>query len=92
MLRANFNEFAEISSLEKSSYTIFPNPAQHEITLTHVLEGSTLEIYSTSGQLVHVEIVKYSNASVQIEKLEPGMYTVKLTSGSHVSFAKFIKN
>jgi hypothetical protein len=92
MLRANFNEFAAIPSLEKSSFTIFPNPAEHEITLTHVLEGSTLEIYSTSGQLVHVEIVKSSNASVQIEKLEPGMYTLKLTSGSHVSCAKFIKN
>ena len=91
MLRANFNEFAEISSLEKSSFKIYPNPAQNEIKITDIFVGSTLEIFSASGQLVQSEVLKSSHASVQIEKLEPGMYTVKLTSGSNISYAKFIK-
>jgi len=92
MLRANFNEFATLSSLEESSFTIFPNPVQHEFTVTGILEGSTLEIFASSGQLVQTEILKSSNPTVQIEKLEPGMYTLKLTSGARVSCAKFSKN
>ena len=92
MLRANFNEFAEISSLEKSSFKIFPNPAQNAITLTDIFVGSTMELFAASGKLVQSEILKSSNTSVLIDRLDPGMYTVKITSGSQVSCAKFIKN
>jgi hypothetical protein len=76
---------SDISPVESKPITEFklecyPNPASREffVDLPQGTEDDVLEIYSTSGSLVHEQAVGYANNKIDICGLQPGMYLVKI--------------
>ncbi|MGB0422749.1 MAG: CotH kinase family protein, partial [Flavobacteriales bacterium] len=71
-----------ISEQEEASLSVWPNPASNEIRITSPnmdLNSAILEIWSSSGQLVHRQARPKS--SVSIAHLSAGVYQVKLSDG-----------
>jgi hypothetical protein len=76
---------SDISPYEAKPITNFdlvcyPNPARNEffIDLPQGAEDDVLEIYSTSGALVHEQTVGVFNNRVDVCNVKPGMYLVRL--------------
>jgi uncharacterized protein (DUF2141 family) len=73
--------------------SVFPNPANGvvNISLGEDLGAASIEVTSMSGQLVLSEAIKSTNnASVDVSKLETGVYILKLTADNRVGIKKLV--
>lgn len=78
----------------KSTFTLFPNPANHTVTIKNATnyDISSVYIYSVLGQLIQ-EIPKEKTVeSIDVSAYESGHYFVKITSNNTVETLSFIKN
>jgi beta-glucosidase len=81
-----------ISSLNNSSVSFYPNPANDFIIVRSDFFGS-IEIYNTLGKLESITTLNDYQQRINISNLKTGMYLLKMTSGSgQILNAKFIKN
>ncbi|MFC4874696.1 FG-GAP-like repeat-containing protein [Negadavirga shengliensis] len=81
--------------------TVFPNPAQNLINIQvgqmNVANGVELEIFNAMGKSVAKSGVNKENVTYQIISyelpvlLEPGIYLLKITTGTSVVSIKFMK-
>ncbi|MFM7024108.1 MAG: glycosyl hydrolase family 18 protein [Flavobacteriales bacterium] len=63
--------------LVAESFKLYPNPADHQLTVeTTLLQGQTLSVYNTFGQVVLQHYVIDMNTVLDISSLAPGFYTV----------------
>lgn len=78
-------------SIGKNNVKIFPNPAgQHaQIVSNEIIEH--LSVYSVSGKIVHQSKPQKLETSINLEKLETGIYFVKIKSKSGETTLKLIK-
>ena len=60
------------------TYDISPNPAKSIISISSEDYISAVEIYSTTGKLVIQKQIDANRAEVNVERLVPGVYFVKL--------------
>jgi hypothetical protein len=84
---ATFSENC-INSLEENEILntfIYPNPAANVLTLNSI-DDSEIQILNTLGKVVY-ETVLSSSKTINIEHLEPGIYTLKTAN----NLVKFIK-
>ncbi|MCT4588628.1 MAG: T9SS type A sorting domain-containing protein [Carboxylicivirga sp.] len=68
----------------KSSFTISPNPATNYFTITssdNQIEGE-VQIFDLSGKLVLKQHVNAGNETINIDKLQSGLYIVSYRDGS----------
>jgi ELWxxDGT repeat protein len=68
----------------KSSFTISPNPATNYFTITssdNQIEGE-VQIFDLSGKLVLKQHVNAGNETINIDKLQSGLYIVSYRNGS----------
>lgn len=80
--------------------SIFPNPTSEILTFNYKLshpEVVQMDIFDIEGKNVHSEKLYHgvsgrNSFSIDIKKLINGFYTMKLSSGKHVSHGKFVKN
>lgn len=85
------------SSIEKvntqSSFTIYPIPAQSNITIKTDLKGNnTYNIFNITGQLLANAALKNVKQQINIEHLSHGVYYIQLiNNGQSAGFKKFIK-
>lgn len=79
-----------ISQMRLSSLEIYPNPAEDKLHLRN-LGASEAEyaISDISGRTI-VKGICREDQPVNVEQLKPGMYLVKIASGSTIQTAKFI--
>lgn len=73
--------------------SVFPNPVDREINLSlgDNQQSITLEIYSTSGQLVYQQAIKNTkDLKIHFDQ-KPGVYLMKITSNSSSYWARFVK-
>jgi hypothetical protein len=70
----------QANPITKFDLVCYPNPASSEffVDLPQGIEDDVLEIYSTSGALVHEQAVGKYNNRVDICNLKQGMYLVRL--------------
>ena len=82
----------EISS--NIDVTISPNPASNSITITMPSNTSmfSTEIISINGVSIQSNDVKGSSTTLNIEKLQPGIYLVKVKSGNKVYTKRIVKS
>ena len=78
--------------LAKPLVNYFPNPAQNEITFDINIEGNfSLEVYNTIGEIV----IKLNNLNNQfklnLNEINQGVYSFRLSSKTHNYTGKFIK-
>ncbi|HPX05397.1 MAG TPA: T9SS type A sorting domain-containing protein, partial [Tenuifilaceae bacterium] len=74
--------------------TITPNPASNSITITMPSNTSmfSTEIISINGVSIQSNDVKGSSTNLNIEKLQPGVYLVKVKSGNKVYTKRIVKS
>jgi surface protein len=77
-------EYSTIRSVElnipQSNGFIYPNPAQHIVTFQGLPQG-TVRIYNALGQLVKQAFISPEKASISINELPAGTYTVQALHG-----------
>jgi hypothetical protein len=92
-----FSKTVSVQFLSEDSLLnlIYPNPARTivNIPINEFPFPSTVEIYSSTGKLVLQQDISTSNLyfSVNIQKLDPGIYLIKLNQGTQQTVWKFIK-
>ncbi len=78
----------EVSEINETSFSIFPNPATSQITITSdYLTQTELIIYDMSGRIVSKNIFDETIANIDISTLSDGVYYVRLNG----KIEKFIK-
>jgi PKD repeat protein len=85
------NKVARIEEFT-DNFSIFPNPASNQITIkTGVEDISTATIYSMNGaELMSVKL-ENDETTIDISKLQAGLYIIKVQSGNEFLTQKFIK-
>jgi len=71
---------------------IYPNPVISELTVSEDKIGriDTMRIINLTGQVI-MEIVKPQSNVINVKKLKPGTYVIKIYAGNEILMAKFIK-
>lgn len=75
---------------EKSTCSIYPNPATNYITI-NTNTNATIEIYNIQGQIVKIMTNTSTINTLDIKDLAYGIYTIKIKSGDEILFKKLIK-
>jgi len=65
-----------ITTEEPTSYSIFPNPASEFVTVSNVLEGSSILIYDISGKTK----ISTTKTEINISQLKSGIYFLVINS------------
>ncbi len=73
-----------ISTAEKSSFAMYPNPANEQITIQMPKETAQAQvnIVNLSGQVVHSEALNSNNQTISVNHLSQGIYTVVISSSN----------
>lgn len=89
--RDNYNPLiANTAELNLPNSEVFPNPAQDEIYVSNVSQGTSYIIVDAAGRKV-LDGVSMSNSTIDIHNLESGSYILILRSNKGWSKASFIK-
>ncbi len=72
---------------------IYPNPVERQITIISEDEISAIAIYDLMGKQIRKFDVQSAETvlNVNIEDFQPGMYIIKVSSGSRVASSKIVK-
>ncbi len=72
---------------EQNILSVYPNPAQNEITITSFEQATNVELYSIDG----VFIQKIEQKKLDIQQLKSGKYLIKFTYKNQQYSTKFVK-
>ena len=83
-----YNSFLKTNEINfKNKIIIYPNPAKQEINISSTQKIEKISVYNSLGQFLF-----NSNASkINVEKLEKGIYFIKITTEKGELVEKFIK-
>ena len=80
-----------INDIALSLFTIVPNPAQNEITISAGVAFNTVEVINFLGQTVIFQTNNAETVKLDISNLNSGVYFVRLVSENGTSVKKFVK-
>ncbi len=60
--------------------TIYPNPAQSQLTITSNNKIQTITITNTIGQVVYTNTLNNNKAEINIQNLQPGLYFISVNN------------
>ncbi|MDR2971711.1 MAG: T9SS type A sorting domain-containing protein [Bacteroidales bacterium] len=75
----------------KTTFTIIPNPATNNITVTAETNFHTIEILNFLGQTIISQVNNINSVKLDISRLSKGIYFVRIISDYGVSIQKFVK-
>jgi CubicO group peptidase (beta-lactamase class C family) len=76
-----------ISSVQEKTISIYPNPANNQITVANAPINSTLLVYNQTGNLVHSVVLNSKQQVVDISTLASGLY-LAIVTGQSIKFVK----
>ena len=71
---------------------IYPNPTINEVTVKVSEPVELMEIFSSTGALVYKETTNSDESTIDVSRLAPGTYTIRMTTSQGVVSRKFVKN
>ena len=74
-----------------SAFSIFPNPAQNEITISARTDFHTVEVINFLGQIAISQSVSGNSVQLNIKDLTNGIYFVRTISQNGIHVQKFVK-
>lgn len=89
------NSGEDQSELTLEEVSIYPNPANTEVTMssTNGAEITSIQVYSLEGSLVKsINRINSRNATMDIADLEKGLYIVKTSNENSTYTTKLVKN
>lgn len=96
VIRMYYNQtvsLVEAFQAEKSTFSVYPNPATNNIWLDtdqDIADDAILQFYNQKGQLVNTVNQLKTGDAINLSKLETGIYVLRLISGETVSNQKII--
>ncbi|UOK42325.1 MULTISPECIES: S8 family serine peptidase [Flavobacterium] len=87
-----FNNAISASQFEEKKFMLYPNPAKNQIivSFTPSVKDSEISLYNILGQTVLKKKIK-DNQSIDIDNLNAGIYTYKITLNQKTETGKLIK-
>ena len=82
---------ASINKFEDANFSLSPNPAKEVLNLKASKAISNIEIYNVMGQKILAKKINAVNKSIDISKLNKGMYLMNVTIDSTTESYRFIK-
>lgn len=83
-----YNSFLKTNEINlKNKTTVYPNPAKQEINIYSSEKIEKTSVYNSLGQF----LFDSKNTKINIEKLEKGLYFLKIKTTSSENVEKFIK-
>ena len=82
---------ASINKFEDANFSLSPNPAKEVLNLKASKAISNIEIYNVMGQKILAKKINAVNNSIDISKLNKGMYLMNVTIDSTTESYRFIK-
>ncbi|MDP2336028.1 MAG: alpha-amylase family glycosyl hydrolase [Bacteroidota bacterium] len=80
------------SNLTNPEIRIFPNPAYDNLSIESNERIQTVEIYSIEGKLVLQSLPSTKNFNLQLNKIKPGIYILRVETSSQLFTQKVVKN
>lgn len=90
----SYSPIKDVSVNIMSNFWIQPNPANSDITLSFINPGSTITIYSATGQIVYIEKSALEDTlkkQINIGGLQEGVYWIRVQSKYDQQVKSFIK-
>jgi len=88
---SNSTPTLSISNIEISGYKVFPNPATDRLTIMADDNIENIQVYNLLGQqLININSVN-NRATLNISKLNQGIYVVRTTVDGAIGTKRFIK-
>jgi hypothetical protein len=75
----------------KTTFSIVPNPATNNITITAINNFHTIEVISFLGQTVLAQSNAVNTATLDVSNLTQGVYFVRIVSENGATVQKFVK-
>lgn len=83
--------FVGVKEMEKKNVTVYPNPATSQFTVNlDDNSAAQIQLYNLVGQLVHSEEVQNTQATVNVNQLNNGVYMLKVTQNGKVYTSKVV--
>ncbi|GAA4046615.1 hypothetical protein GCM10022409_35840 [Hymenobacter glaciei] len=96
----NWWSFTKTTTAARTASTaelqLYPNPVQNQLQLTLAQPGSaaSVQIINAYGKQVRTQQLSAStatDATIAVEGLEPGVYTLRLVEGDRITSTRFVK-
>lgn len=81
-----------LESVSFNSFMYYPNPVQNELTLEAAQNIDHIKIYNLRGQLIMSMDIQNPDAQINLEKLQSGVYLMKVEIDKVVKTFKLIKD
>ncbi|MFM1931828.1 MAG: hypothetical protein RL226_1131 [Bacteroidota bacterium] len=80
-----------VSELNSVQVSMYPNPANAELNIRANGVVSSVEVYNVVGELVLTANPRNSFVTLNVDALEGGIYTVRVTTANGESVQRFVK-
>ena len=81
-----------IDNNQNTSFTIYPNPVNEILYISNAEKIQNISIIDVTGSLVHYDQNESDLMSIHTDKLESGLYFIRIeTKNNQVYYNKFIK-
>ncbi len=76
---------------DNQSITLYPNPANSILNIKGIENQSIATLYSVDGKLLQTNNLTNSNSEININKLNSGIYILKIQNKSETVVRRFVK-
>lgn len=85
-------EIVGIDNLQNSEFTIYPNPVLDRLTLKNPdLSVEKIIVFDLQGKMVYNQQVNSTEYTIDVSHFKPGVYLMRLISGSSSVTRKIVK-
>jgi len=86
------DEFVSLKEATKTSFSIFPNPANEKLTITGDFSGASARIFDQAGKEVKNMTSVTPGSTIEVSSLQKGMYFLELNANGVSTVQKFTRN
>lgn len=76
---------ASLEENQQTSFSIYPNPANENVTISNIEVGSTVSLVDVSGKLVSQQFSNSTSVNLQTSALTSGVYFVRVMNNNGIS-------
>jgi PKD repeat protein len=87
------NTGKKVNPLFEDEYNVYPNPVTHTLNIMlEEKENAEVQLFNTSGQMVVSQLIRDGQESIDVSRIDPGIYILRITADDEVFTQKIIKN
>ncbi len=87
----SYSEVRSVRFTDGASVTVSPRTTEGRVDITTDMEDYNVEVYTAAGAQVKAFTGLSADQSISIEDLQPGIYFIRVSSGTHSETVRVIK-